>query len=589
MAKKQESNGQYQINLNSEKDFVLTGSSPMYVCTVYRNASFLIGNPLKWEKRGRNGSKLVISVLSNVEEGSASEYNVELESTENATTSTLSFLQGMKLEYDGHFACVLYNQSNVVLAEKKVDVHVIQPIKRFKFKIADQLVTKIDEPAFAIRLEDGFYNPVCKTEGSNPPTIVKIYFDNTEYLGEQIVKIDNSGNQSSTLYNVEKRVTIKLRPNENDKILKCVAQVNTDITIIAEMSYQLTVFSIPPEISCKTITALNNNTFVDLTCLIKLPRITCQNGNIFWENGQTKDWYPVNYNKNGIRVFCSNSVQGTASTTLRIYTVTDKDFVPDYYVVYINKHQTITRKKASFTKDDIAMTETVRISMPVLMLSHIGAVLFGIMTFVPVCVCVIRKRGRGAIDHHVPEDHNYYGYDEIGSISYPVANNFLLSQLIENPGQNSSGPGISHGTNVHSTNNDTSELIENLPEIEVPQSEHVEVTVIQSQRNPILVNGTNVSSIDGSTLSLRTDNSSNCNLSETHNNTEASSNQDIQTSHDAGSESDNTVMEGSVGDGYEHPYQMITHERTEGHDYLGIANERHCSISSYVYHCEDNS
>lgn len=90
-----ESNGQYQINLNSEKDFVLTGSSPMYVCTVYRNASFLIGNPLKWEKRGRNGSKLVISVLSNVEEGSASEYNVELESTENATTSTLSFLQGV--------------------------------------------------------------------------------------------------------------------------------------------------------------------------------------------------------------------------------------------------------------------------------------------------------------------------------------------------------------------------------------------------------------------------------------------------------------------------------------------------------------
>lgn len=227
--------------------------------------------------------------------------------------------------------------------------------------------------------------------------------------------------------------------------------------------------------------------------------------------------------------------------------------------------------------------------MPVLMLSHIGAVLFGIVIIVPVCVCVIRKRGRGAIDHHVPEDHNYYGYDEIGSISYPVANNFLLSQLNENPGQNSSGPGISHGTNLHSTNNDTSELIENLPEIEVPQSEHVEVTVIQSQRNPILFNGTNVSSIDGSTLSLRTDNSSNCNLSETHNNTEASSNQDIQTSHDAGSESDNTVMEGSVGDGYEHPYQMITHERTEGHDYLGIANERHCSISSYVYHCEDNS
>lgn len=90
-----ESKGQYQINLNTEKDFVFAGSFPMFVCTVYQNASFLIVNPLKWEKRGRNGSKLVISVLANVEEGSASEYNVELESTENATTLTFSFLQGV--------------------------------------------------------------------------------------------------------------------------------------------------------------------------------------------------------------------------------------------------------------------------------------------------------------------------------------------------------------------------------------------------------------------------------------------------------------------------------------------------------------
>lgn len=82
------------LTLDKQKDFVLVGASPQYKCTVNKNANFLIGNPLKWEKRGRDGSKVVISVLANVEAGLAEEYNVQLDTTDSAMSFTLSFKQG---------------------------------------------------------------------------------------------------------------------------------------------------------------------------------------------------------------------------------------------------------------------------------------------------------------------------------------------------------------------------------------------------------------------------------------------------------------------------------------------------------------
>lgn len=71
------------------------GDTPSYSCTVQENANFLIGNPLRWEKVGRNGSTLNISVLVNVEIGLASEYSVELDTTDNTMKFILHFLQGM--------------------------------------------------------------------------------------------------------------------------------------------------------------------------------------------------------------------------------------------------------------------------------------------------------------------------------------------------------------------------------------------------------------------------------------------------------------------------------------------------------------
>ncbi|XP_052094872.1 uncharacterized protein LOC127730484 [Mytilus californianus] len=346
------SNGQYELKLNAVKEFILVGATPKYVCTVNQNANFLIGNPLKWEKRGRDGSKVVISVLANVEEGLSSEYNVQLDTTDSAMSFTLSFLQGIKEEYDGHFACVLYNKSNTVLAEKMVEVNVIQTIKKTEFEIGDNKQAVAGEPALPIRLEEGTYKTICKTEGSNPAAVVKIYLDTTEEMGNaQVEVLDTSRTQPPQVYNVEKTVTINLKPDDNKKILKCVATVNNDDSMKTEISYELEVFSIPPEISCSNSTAMKGNKFVELTCMIKVAGITCESENIFWENGNNGDRYAINYKQKGLRVFCLMQVKGSVSTTLRIDAVTDDNFKTDYFVVYVNKHQTTTRKQAVLNQD----------------------------------------------------------------------------------------------------------------------------------------------------------------------------------------------------------------------------------------------
>lgn len=89
------SNGQrYQLTLNKQEDFVLVGASPKYTCTVNLNANFLITNPLKWEKRGRDGSNVIISVLANIEAGLEQEYNVQPDVADFTQSFTLSLMQG---------------------------------------------------------------------------------------------------------------------------------------------------------------------------------------------------------------------------------------------------------------------------------------------------------------------------------------------------------------------------------------------------------------------------------------------------------------------------------------------------------------
>ncbi|VDI50977.1 Hypothetical predicted protein [Mytilus galloprovincialis] len=115
----------YGLSINKIQDYVHVGDTPSYSCTVQENANFLIENPLRWEKVDRNGSTLNISVLANVEAGPASEYGLQLDTTDNSMKFILYFLQGIKTEYDGFFVCALYNKSGVLLAKAQVEVNVI--------------------------------------------------------------------------------------------------------------------------------------------------------------------------------------------------------------------------------------------------------------------------------------------------------------------------------------------------------------------------------------------------------------------------------------------------------------------------------
>ncbi|CAC5399789.1 unnamed protein product [Mytilus coruscus] len=82
-------------------------------------------NPLRWEKVGRDGSRLKISTLANVEEGQLRKYNVLLYENNTYMTFKLSFLQGITETDDGFLYCVQYGKNDIVLAERKVEVNVI--------------------------------------------------------------------------------------------------------------------------------------------------------------------------------------------------------------------------------------------------------------------------------------------------------------------------------------------------------------------------------------------------------------------------------------------------------------------------------
>lgn len=67
----------------------------MYSCSVEMAIQDLIRHSLKWEKVGRDGSRVVIANLVNVKENLQSEYAIELDSSSTSLTFKLRFLQGM--------------------------------------------------------------------------------------------------------------------------------------------------------------------------------------------------------------------------------------------------------------------------------------------------------------------------------------------------------------------------------------------------------------------------------------------------------------------------------------------------------------
>ncbi|XP_063429737.1 uncharacterized protein LOC134712276 [Mytilus trossulus] len=113
------------LELNTDHINVQIGDKPDLQCYTEESANFLIMNPLTWQKIDRNGSKLRVSTLANVETRFEQEYDIRLEANATGLIFTLQFLQGIKEEHDGFFSCEIHSQNDQVLAEKSVEVSVI--------------------------------------------------------------------------------------------------------------------------------------------------------------------------------------------------------------------------------------------------------------------------------------------------------------------------------------------------------------------------------------------------------------------------------------------------------------------------------
>ncbi|VDI69067.1 Hypothetical predicted protein, partial [Mytilus galloprovincialis] len=286
----EEAIGQYILSVSKQYDYVFVGDRPEYTCSVNANVHFLIENPLKWERIKHDGSTLLISQLATVQPGLEHEYSVESKSTDNEVSFTLNFSQGVKKNYDGQWRCVLYDKFNILLAERKVEIHVIQLFDRMAFQLGNTTNDLLGIKPFPLSLEEGSYNSVCKTWGSNPAAAVKIYLDNTELIGNpQVAVVDTNDTGPPNVYNVEKRNTINLFSSDKNKILKCMSVVYNDTVMNEDISFKLHIYKheeANPVIKCENVSAFNGDRHVSLTCYIKLDGIRCGD-NIYWENLET--------------------------------------------------------------------------------------------------------------------------------------------------------------------------------------------------------------------------------------------------------------------------------------------------------------
>ncbi|XP_052084704.1 uncharacterized protein LOC127721928 isoform X2 [Mytilus californianus] len=222
----------------------------------------------------------------------------------------------------------------------------------------------------------------------------------------------------------------------------------------------------------------------------------------------------------------------------------------------------------------------------VVVFCSIATVLIVYMITMHICLYVKHKKTRDQIYHNVDEDHNYHTYDEIGTISHRAVRNIRSSNTNDNQEQHmmhQHAAHISNEINVQPTDDNTPELNADFSHNGLPQSE---VNDMQRQRQHMstTADDTNRSNIDLSqilsTAIPNMDNIINCNTTNANTNRELSNDQKSQSSNDSDSNISNNVMIGSIGDGYENPYQTVLHDRPESHQYVEITRERHCSISS---------
>jgi hypothetical protein len=94
-----------------------------------------------------------------------------------------------------------------------------------------------------ITLEEGTYNTLCKTEGSNPAADIKIFLDDVEQPGAITTLEDKDRIGPPQAWNVQNRITLTLDSMHTNTILKCVAMVNKETLMKKEMSYKLDVYS----------------------------------------------------------------------------------------------------------------------------------------------------------------------------------------------------------------------------------------------------------------------------------------------------------------------------------------------------------
>ncbi|XP_052084700.1 uncharacterized protein LOC127721926 [Mytilus californianus] len=140
---------------------------------------------------------------------------------------------------------------------------------------------------------------------------------------------------------------------------------------------------------------------------------------------------------------------------------------------------------------------------------------------------------------------------------------------------------ISSVTSLQSSDGNTIELNAIFPEYVLQQRD---ITGVQVQNMPISKDDTNLYNTD---LTLTTctvvrivQSIGNSNHSIKNTNKESSSDKKSQASDDSDSESSNNVMVGNVGDGYEHPYQMVLQDNPGCNPYAEIIRERDNSNSS---------
>ena len=114
---------------------------------------------------------------------------------------------------------------------------------KMEFRLDTQKQVNDGNTPMNIRLEEGTYNSLCKTKGSNPAADIKIFLEDVEQPGAITALDDKDRTEPPQAWNVENKITLTLNSTHKNKILKCVAMVNKETLMKKEMSYKLDVYS----------------------------------------------------------------------------------------------------------------------------------------------------------------------------------------------------------------------------------------------------------------------------------------------------------------------------------------------------------